>query len=63
MHSAKEAKRSEINLVAVTRKTKVLMDVDKDAARAKEKVRKDPGASLRAPGAVTQPRLKPLFIS
>ena len=35
MHSVKEATRSEVNLVAVTRKTKVLVDVEKDAAKAK----------------------------
>jgi len=40
--------------------TKVLVDVGKDAAkaRAKEEERNDPEASLRAPGVATQQRLK-----
>jgi hypothetical protein len=58
-----EVTRSETRLVAVTRKTKVLVDEEKDAAKAKEKARKDPEANLRAPGVATQPRLKLLSIS
>ncbi len=61
----KEATRSETRLVAVTGTIKVPVGVGKDAAKAKvkEKVRKDPEVSLRAPVMATQQRLKPLFIS
>jgi hypothetical protein len=61
----KEATRSETRLVAVTRTIKVLVGVGKDVAKAKakERARKDPEVSLRAPGMATQLRLKPLFIS
>ena len=61
--SVKVTTRSGSNLVAVTKMTKVLADVEKDAVKAKEQERKDPEASLRAPGVATQPRLKPSFIS
>ena len=63
MHSVKEATRSETRLVAVTRTRKVPVDVGKDAAKAKEKVSKDPEANQLAPGEAMQLRLKLLFIS
>jgi hypothetical protein len=58
-----EARRSETHLVAVMRTIKVLADEEKDVAKAKAKVKRDPEVSLRAPGMATQLRLKPSFIS
>jgi hypothetical protein len=49
--------------VVVRRTIKVPGDEEKDVVKAKAKVRKVPGASLRAPVMATQLRQKPLSIS
>ena len=54
----REATRNEINLVAVMRKTRVLVDVEMDEAKAKEKARKDPEANLQEPRTVMPRRLR-----
>ena len=63
MHLAKVPTRSEMRLVVVMRMIKVPADEEKDVAKAKAKVRKDPEVNLRAPETATQLRLKLLSIS
>ena len=59
----KEATRSEINPVAVTRMIKVLADEGKDVVKAKVKVRKVPDASLQAPRVAMLQQLRLSYIS
>ena len=59
----KEATRSEINLVAVMKMTKVLVDEGLDVVKVKVKVRKAPEAGLQEPRAAMLPRLRLSFIT